>query len=150
MSTIHPTTTTPPEWCWLWHSEDKEWFWPRHGTSRLDFANVAYDHITHWAEAHQRPFPDTATMPTKAPTPSDQSEQQQLMRALTADLQDCQRENAKLREATAGWTVKESDYNRLAAAARELRTACKDRLPPGHYAKLDEECRAIDAILAHP
>ncbi len=47
-----------------------------------------------------------------------------------------------------GWTVKAEDYDRLAEAARGLRCACRDRLPPGHYAKLDEECRAIDALLS--
>ena len=45
-----------------------------------------------------------------------------------------------------GWTVKAEDYDRLREAAIWLRRSCKDRLPPGHYAKLDEECRAIDAI----
>lgn len=46
------------------------------------------------------------------------------------------------------WTVKAEDYDKLAHAARWLRRSCKDRLPPGHYAKLDEECRAIDALLS--
>lgn len=46
------------------------------------------------------------------------------------------------------WTVRASDYDRLANAARALRAACKDRISPGHYAKLDEECRDIDAILS--
>jgi hypothetical protein len=53
-----------------------------------------------------------------------------------------------LREQLGEWTVKSADYDRLAEAARWLRSACKDRLPPGHYAKLDEECRAIDAIFS--
>lgn len=46
------------------------------------------------------------------------------------------------------WTVRASDYDRLANAARELRAACKRDLPPGSYALLDEECEAIDAILS--
>lgn len=45
------------------------------------------------------------------------------------------------------WTVRADSYDRLANAARALRSACKDRLPPGHYAKLDEECRELDAAL---
>jgi hypothetical protein len=36
----------------------------------------------------------------------------------------------------------------LREAAIWLRRSCKDRLPVGHYAKLDEECRAIDAVLS--
>ncbi len=44
------------------------------------------------------------------------------------------------------WQVCADDYDRLWLAALALRQACKDRLPPGHYTKLDEECRAIDAI----
>ena len=47
-----------------------------------------------------------------------------------------------------GWTVKADDYDRLREAAIWLRRSCKDRLPVGHYAKLDEECRAIDAVLS--
>lgn len=47
-----------------------------------------------------------------------------------------------------GWTVKAADYDSLREAAMWLRRSCKDRLPVGHYAKLDEECRAIDAILS--
>jgi hypothetical protein len=45
------------------------------------------------------------------------------------------------------WHVPAEDYNRLLVAARRLRSACKDRLPPGYYAKLDDECRALDAVL---
>jgi hypothetical protein len=47
-------------------------------------------------------------------------------------------------------TVSAHDYARLVDAALALRMACKDRLPPGHYAKLDEECRDIDALLTPP
>lgn len=43
--------------------------------------------------------------------------------------------------------VDAADYERLANATRALRSACKDRLPPGHYAKLDSECRIIDHLL---
>lgn len=53
-----------------------------------------------------------------------------------------------LRETFGEWTVKASDYDRLSRATRELRQACKHRLPPGHYGLLEKECGAIDAILA--
>lgn len=46
-----------------------------------------------------------------------------------------------------GYTVRASDYDQLANAARELRSACKRLLPPGSYAQLDKECGAIDALL---
>ena len=46
------------------------------------------------------------------------------------------------------WTVRESEYNRLYLAALDLRRACKDRLPPGHYDKVSEECREIDVAIA--
>lgn len=45
------------------------------------------------------------------------------------------------------WTVRADDYDRLAKAAGELHAYCKDRLPPGYYAQLDDKCRAVDAIL---
>ena len=46
------------------------------------------------------------------------------------------------------WTVRAADYDRLYLAALDLRHACKDRLPPGHYDKVSEECREIDAAIA--
>jgi hypothetical protein len=46
------------------------------------------------------------------------------------------------------WTVRASDYDRLAAAARELRAACKHKLTPGHYAQMQAECDALDALLS--
>lgn len=45
-----------------------------------------------------------------------------------------------------GWTVKAEDYDRLREAAMRLRCSCKDRLPPGHYDKVSEECQALDAL----
>ncbi len=45
-------------------------------------------------------------------------------------------------------TVRASDCDRLANAARALRAACKDRISPGHYALIDEECRVIDDMLS--
>ena len=48
-----------------------------------------------------------------------------------------------------GRTVKAEDYDRLREAATWLRRSCKDRLPRGHYDKVSEECREIDAILSH-
>lgn len=42
-----------------------------------------------------------------------------------------------------GWMVKYEDWKRLADAS-----ACKDRLPPGHFAKLDEEYSAVRAIFS--
>jgi hypothetical protein len=38
--------------------------------------------------------------------------------------------------------------DRLSNAARWLRRSCRDRLPPGHYAKLEDECRELDAIFS--
>jgi hypothetical protein len=46
-----------------------------------------------------------------------------------------------------GWTVQASDYDRVSNALRALRNACEDRLPPGHYEKLEEECREADVVL---
>jgi hypothetical protein len=66
---IHSTKDTPPEWCWLWHSEDCEWFWPRHGTKHMKFDDIAYDHITHWADAPQRPWAPVCGAPRVIPTP---------------------------------------------------------------------------------
>jgi len=48
------------------------------------------------------------------------------------------------------WTVRLCDYDRLWQAALALRHACKDRLPPGHYDKLSEECRAVDEAKKAP
>jgi len=45
-----------------------------------------------------------------------------------------------------GWTVKYEDWKRLAYAAQWLACACRDRLPPGHFAKLDEEYNAVREI----
>ncbi len=49
-----------------------------------------------------------------------------------------------------GWTVKYEEWKRLADAAAWLARACKDRLPCGHFAKLEEEYSAVRAILAPP
>jgi hypothetical protein len=46
------------------------------------------------------------------------------------------------------WTVRKDDYDKLATTAKWLRRSCRERLPPGHYAKLEDECRALDAILS--
>jgi hypothetical protein len=46
------------------------------------------------------------------------------------------------------WTVKSSDYYRLAGAARNLEASCKCKLPPGWYALLENECRDISTILS--
>lgn len=47
-----------------------------------------------------------------------------------------------------GWTVKYEDWKRLADAAGWLARACKDRLPVGHFAKLDQEYSAVRKILS--
>lgn len=46
------------------------------------------------------------------------------------------------------WTTRAEDYDKLKEAALWLRRSCKDRLPPGHYDKVSEECRAIDELLS--
>jgi hypothetical protein len=48
------------------------------------------------------------------------------------------------------WTVRAVDYDKLLDAANALRSACKDRLPPGQYDKLSEECRAVDEAKKAP
>lgn len=51
-------------------------------------------------------------------------------------------------ELAKGCTVKYDDWKRLADAAQWLASACRDRLPPGHFAKFDEEYSAVRAILS--
>ncbi len=51
-------------------------------------------------------------------------------------------------ELAEGWTVKYEDWKRLADAAAWLARACKDRLPCGHFAKLDQEYTAVREILS--
>ena len=58
-------------------------------------------------------------------------------------------EIAMLRELANGYTVPQADYDRLYKAAFWLRRSCKDRLPPGQYDKLSEECGDVDDAL-HP
>lgn len=51
------------------------------------------------------------------------------------DLAVCRSERDAARNEAAGWAVQASEY---------------DRLPVGHYAKLDAECRALDEVLSGP
>jgi hypothetical protein len=47
-----------------------------------------------------------------------------------------------------GWTVKYEDWKKLADAAQWLARACKDRLPPGHFAKIEEEYSDVRNIFS--
>lgn len=47
-----------------------------------------------------------------------------------------------------GWTVRAEDYDRLRTAALWLARACRDRLPPGHFAKVDEEYTEVRRLLS--
>ena len=49
-----------------------------------------------------------------------------------------------------GWTVRAEDYDKLATAARMLASACKHQLPPGFFAQVEEEYRAVRELLSPP
>jgi len=62
-------------------------------------------------------------------------------------IEELENDNARLNRLAGSYTVDATEYDKLAEAALWLSRACKDRLPPGHYDKVSEECRTVDSIL---
>jgi len=80
-------------------------------------------------------------LPITGPLPSPEV-MQECAAALSANV------NESLEATLGAWRVKASDYDRLADAARELRSACKRRLPPGTYWLLEREIDQLDGVLS--
>lgn len=93
-------------------------------------------------EIHERVESSNATISTKTPpanVPNAETAEDDSEVIALADF---------LRVKIGEWTVRKDDYDKLATAAKWLLRSCRDRLPTGHYAKLEDECRAIDAIFS--